>query len=156
MTTAVSGSAGAYAPTIAAYFAAGTIHAGDGLIGAVSGAFRFSYRMEGFILASEVVGASQASLYPSCEDPSARGTVWPVIGAIVSVGEPNLALSQCRIPGPGDTGVVEESGPTNGDLAILDRFSPDDSESAGRYPFPERADLLCARIINTIPILSII
>jgi hypothetical protein len=112
--------------------------------------------MEGFILASEVVGVSRAGLYPSREDPSARGTVWPIIGAIVSVGEPNLTTSPCRILGPGDTGVVEESGPTNGDLAILDHFSPDDCESAGRYPFPERADLLHACIINTIPIMSII
>jgi len=112
LTTAVSGAAGALTPTIAAHFAARTIHAGDGLIGAVSGAFRFSHRMTGFILASEVVGVSRAGLYPSCEDPSARGTVWPIIGAIVSVVKPNLTTSHCRIPGPGDTGVVEESGRT--------------------------------------------
>ena len=85
--------------------------------------------MEVFILASEVVGVSRAGLYPSCEDPSARGTVWPIIGAIVFVGEPNLTTSHCRIPGPGDTGVVEESGHTYGDLAILYRLSPDDGES---------------------------
>ena len=79
LTTAVSGAAGALTPTIAAHFAARTIHAGYGLIGAIPGAFRFFHRMTGFILASEVVGVSGAGLYPSCEDPSARGTIGPII-----------------------------------------------------------------------------
>jgi hypothetical protein len=79
LTTAVSGAARALTPTIAAHFTARTIHAGDGLIGAVSGAFRFSHRKESFILASEVVGISRAGLYPASEDPSARGTIGPII-----------------------------------------------------------------------------
>jgi uncharacterized membrane protein len=79
LTAAVCGAAWALTPTIAAHFAAGTIHAGYGLVWAIPGAFCFSHRIDGFILASEVVGVSGAGLYPSCEDPSARGTIGPII-----------------------------------------------------------------------------
>jgi len=79
LTAAVCGAAWALTPTIAAHFAAGTIHAAYCLVWAIPGAFCFSHWMDGFILASEVVRVSGAGLYPSCEDPSARGTIGPII-----------------------------------------------------------------------------
>ena len=79
LTAAVSGATGTFTPAVAAYFAVRTIQAGDCLIRAVASAFRFSCRIEGFILASEVFWVSRTSLYPSYEDPPARGTVWPII-----------------------------------------------------------------------------
>ena len=79
LTAAVCCAARTLTPAVAAHFAVRTIHTGDCLVGTVSSAFRFSHWIKGFILASEVVRVSRLGLYPSCEDPPARGTVWPII-----------------------------------------------------------------------------